>query len=51
VKGNVGGVGNTAGPGGILAELLLEYGGIDHTATESSNTGALSFGLGYRFIF
>jgi hypothetical protein len=38
------------GPGGLLAELLLQYGGLDHTATGESNTGALSFSLGYRLL-
>ena len=38
------------GPGGLTAELLLEYGPLDHTATGSSNTGAASLLLGYRFL-
>lgn len=37
------------GPGGLLGELLLEYGPLDHKVTGSSNTGALSLFLGYRF--
>jgi opacity protein-like surface antigen len=39
-----------AGPGGFLAEVLLQYGGLDHTATGSSNTGSASLSLGYRII-
>lgn len=38
------------GPGGLLAELLLQYGGLDHTATGSSSTGAASLSIGYRFL-
>jgi hypothetical protein len=38
------------GPGGLIAELLLQYGGLDHTATGSSNTGAASLSVGYRFL-
>lgn len=40
-----------AGPGGVIAELLLQYGGLDHSATGESNTGAASLSLGYRFMF
>jgi opacity protein-like surface antigen len=40
-----------AGPGAAIAELLLQYGGIDHTATGNSNTGAASLALGYRLMF
>jgi opacity protein-like surface antigen len=40
-----------AGPGALIAELLLQYGGLDHTATGASNTGAASLALGYRFMF
>lgn len=36
------------GPGFLLAELLTEYGPLDHTATGSSNTGAESLQVGYR---
>lgn len=38
------------GPGGLLAELLFQYGGLDHTATGVSNTGGASLALGYRFL-
>ncbi|MFW5741523.1 MAG: hypothetical protein ACOC1F_14310, partial [Myxococcota bacterium] len=38
------------GPGGFLAELLFQYGGLDHKATGDTNTGALSLSLGYRFL-
>jgi len=38
------------GPGGLLAELLLQYGGLDHTATGSSNTGGMTLAVGYRFL-
>lgn len=38
------------GPGGVTAEVLFEYGSLNHTATGSSNTGALSLLLGYRFL-
>ncbi len=36
------------GPGGLLAELLFQYAGLDHTATGNANTGALSLSVGYR---
>jgi len=39
------------GPGGLVGELLLQYGGLSHTATGDSNTGAASLSLGYRFMF
>ena len=39
------------GPGGLLAELLFQYGGLDHTATGVSNTGGASLAVGYRFLF
>ena len=39
------------GPGAGIAELLLQYGGLDHTATGASNTGAASLALGYRMMF
>jgi hypothetical protein len=39
------------GPGGLVAELLLQYGGLSHTATGDSNAGAASLSLGYRFMF
>jgi hypothetical protein len=38
------------GPGALIGELLFEYGSLDHTATGSSNTGALSLALGYRLL-
>jgi hypothetical protein len=38
------------GPGGFLAELLLQYGSLDHTATGTSNTGGLSLAVGYRVL-
>ena len=38
------------GPGGLLAELLFQYGVLDHTATGATNTGALSLHVGYRFL-
>lgn len=38
------------GPGALMAEVLLEYGPLDHTATGSSNTGAANLFLGYRFM-
>jgi hypothetical protein len=39
------------GPGSGIAELLLQYGTLDHVATGDSHTGAVSLGLGYRFAF
>lgn len=38
------------GPGAAIAELLFEYGSLDHSATGPSNTGALNLLLGYRFV-
>jgi opacity protein-like surface antigen len=38
------------GPGGLLAELLFQYGALNHTATGSSNTGGVSLGVGYRLL-
>ena len=38
------------GPGAVIGELLFEYGSLDHNATGSSNTGALSLAIGYRFL-
>ena len=38
------------GPGGLLAELLFQYGDLDHTATGVSNTGGASLAVGYRFL-
>ena len=40
-----------AGPGGLLAELLVQYGTLNHVATGDATTGALSLSLGYRFRF
>ena len=45
------GVEYSIGPGGIIAELLFQYGGLDHKITGATNTGALSLALGYRFLF
>ena len=39
------------GPGAALAELLFQYGTLNHVATGDANTGALSLSLGYRFTF
>lgn len=44
------GVEYALGPGALLGELLLQYGGLDHTATGDTNTGALNIFLGYRFL-
>jgi hypothetical protein len=38
------------GPGAALAELLFQYGKIDHTATGDSNVGSASLSLGYRIV-
>jgi opacity protein-like surface antigen len=38
------------GPGALLAELLFQYGGLDHEITGDTNTGALSLSVGYRGI-
>lgn len=38
------------GPGGLLAEVLLQYGSLDHTATGTSNTGGLNLSVGYRIL-
>ena len=38
------------GPGALLAELLLEYGGLDHRATGDVHTGGTSLLVGYRFF-
>ena len=38
------------GPGAALAELLLEYGSLDHTATGTTNSGGINLLLGYRFL-
>jgi hypothetical protein len=39
------------GPGRLIAELLCQYGGLDHVATGDSHTGGISLSVGYRFIF
>jgi hypothetical protein len=39
------------GPGRLTAELLLQYGALDHVATGESHTGALGLTLGYRAFF
>jgi opacity protein-like surface antigen len=44
------GVEITLGPGGIIGEMLFQYGPLDHTATGPSNTGAFSIAAGYRLI-
>lgn len=44
------GVEISLGPGGIIAEALVQYGGLDHTATGASNTGAVNVMAGYRFL-
>jgi hypothetical protein len=38
------------GPGSIFGSVLMEYGGLDHTATGDTNTGAISLTLGYRLF-
>lgn len=38
------------GPGRLTGELLLQYGALDHVATGSSHTGAVSLALGYRLL-
>jgi opacity protein-like surface antigen len=38
------------GPGGLVAELLFEYGSLDHRATGTTNTGGLNLMVGYRFL-
>jgi hypothetical protein len=39
------------GPGRLTAELLLQYGALDHVATGDSHTGALGLTVGYRAFF
>jgi len=36
------------GPGKAFAELLIQYGTLNHTATGDANTGAATLSLGYR---
>ena len=38
------------GPGRLTAELLLQYGALDHVATGDSHTGAVSLAVGYRLL-
>lgn len=38
------------GPGRLMAELLFEYGSLDHRATGTTNSGGLNLMLGYRFL-
>ncbi len=38
------------GPGAALAELLFQFGKIDHTATGDRNLGSASLALGYRIV-
>jgi hypothetical protein len=40
-----------AGPGAVIAELLLQYGTINHTVTGEAHSGAASLAVGYRFMF
>lgn len=39
------------GPGRAIAELLLQYGTLNHVATGDANTDAVSLGVGYRMLF
>ena len=39
-----------AGPGGLFAEALLQYGPLDHTITGDTHYGAASLFIGYRAI-
>lgn len=39
------------GPGRLTAELLLQYGALDHVATGDTHTGALGLTVGYRAFF
>ncbi len=45
-----GGIELRLGPGAFLAELRLEYSGLDRRLTGASNSGMLTLGLGYRFF-
>jgi opacity protein-like surface antigen len=38
------------GPGALLAELMFEYGGLDHRATGDASTAGTSLMVGYRFL-
>lgn len=44
------GVEYALGPGALLGEVLLQYGGINRIATGDTNTGAVNIFLGYRFL-
>ncbi len=37
------------GPGGVVGEVLAQWGPFDHAATGPTHTGALSLSVGYRF--
>jgi hypothetical protein len=37
------------GPGGVLGEVLAQWGPFEHAATGPTHTGALSLSVGYRF--
>lgn len=38
------------GPGGLFAEVLLQYGPLDHRITGDTNTGGATLWLGYRAL-
>jgi hypothetical protein len=38
------------GPGGLLAELLFQYGPLNHTITGSTNLGGATLQIGYRAL-
>jgi hypothetical protein len=40
----------TMGPGGLLTEILLQWGPLTHTTTGDSNLGSAAMWLGYRGI-
>ena len=44
------GVDVALGPGALIAEVLFEWGRIDHTATGSASSAGSSFQLGYHFM-
>lgn len=39
------------GPGGIIAEVLLQWAPIDHRATGTTNLGGATLNVGYRALF
>ena len=39
------------GPGRAIAELLFQYGTLNHVATGDANTAAVSVSVGYRMLF